>query len=87
MTRHLNAQYVHAGLPGEKTDRFIGLIGAQIFHEMMREHGVEAVRMVATSAARDVANRDAFFAMTAEVLGAVVPGAVAEVIRALQGVG
>jgi exopolyphosphatase/guanosine-5'-triphosphate,3'-diphosphate pyrophosphatase len=36
--------------------------------------------MVATSAARDVANRDTFFAMTAEVLGAAVPGAVAEVI-------
>ena len=36
--------------------------------------------MVATSATRDAANRDEFFAMTAEVLGAVVPGAVAEVI-------
>ncbi len=45
------------------------------YAEMMREHSVEAVRMVATSAARDVANRDAFFAMTAEVLGRVVPGA------------
>ncbi|MGH3968936.1 MAG: exopolyphosphatase, partial [Mycobacterium sp.] len=32
-------------------------------------HGVERVRMVATSAARDAANRDDFFAMTAEVLG------------------
>ena len=41
MTRHLNAQYIHAGLPGEKTDRFIGLTGAQIFHEMMHEHGVQ----------------------------------------------
>ena len=38
------------------------------------------MRMVATSATRDAANRDVFFAMTAEVLGAVVPGAVAEVI-------
>ncbi|MGO9154023.1 Ppx/GppA phosphatase family protein [Mycobacterium sp.] len=47
---------------------------------LMSAHGVERVRMVATSAARDVANRDVFFAMTAEVLGAVVPGAVAEVI-------
>ena len=36
--------------------------------------------MVATSATRDAANRDVFFAMTSEVLGAVVPGAVAEVI-------
>ena len=54
------------------------------YAEMMREHGVEAVRMVATSAARDVANRDAFFAMTAEVLGRVVPGAVAEVITGAE---
>ena len=36
--------------------------------------------MVATSATRDAANRDEFFDMTAQVLGAVVPGAVAEVI-------
>ena len=41
-------------------------------------HGVERVRMVATSAARDAANRDVFFAMTADVLGVsaeVVSGA------------
>ena len=54
------------------------------YAEMMREYGVQAIRMVATSAARDVANRDAFFAMTAEVLGAVVPGAVAEVITGAE---
>lgn len=42
------------------------------------------VRMVATSATRDAANRDEFFAMTAEVLGAVVPGAVAEVITGVD---
>jgi exopolyphosphatase / guanosine-5'-triphosphate,3'-diphosphate pyrophosphatase len=47
-------------------------------------HGVERVRMVATSAARDVANRDVFFAMTADVLGAAVPGAVAEVITGAE---
>jgi exopolyphosphatase/guanosine-5'-triphosphate,3'-diphosphate pyrophosphatase len=47
---------------------------------LLKEHGVERVRMVATSAARDVANRDDFFAMTADVLGAVIPGAMAEVI-------
>jgi exopolyphosphatase/guanosine-5'-triphosphate,3'-diphosphate pyrophosphatase len=41
---------------------------------------VAKARMVATSAARDVANRQEFFAMTAEVLAAAVPGAVAEVI-------
>lgn len=46
----------------------------------MREAGVEAVRMVATSATRDAHNREDFFAMTAELLGTVVPGAVAEVI-------
>ncbi|PXW30232.1 UNVERIFIED_CONTAM: exopolyphosphatase/guanosine-5'-triphosphate,3'-diphosphate pyrophosphatase [Williamsia faeni] len=47
---------------------------------IMRSHGVGAVRMVATSATRDAANRDEFYAMTRELLGAVVPGAVAEVI-------
>jgi exopolyphosphatase/guanosine-5'-triphosphate,3'-diphosphate pyrophosphatase len=47
---------------------------------LLEAHGVEKVRMVATSAARDVSNRDDFFAMTAEVLGAVIPGAIAEVI-------
>ncbi|OJZ72627.1 exopolyphosphatase [Mycobacterium paraffinicum] len=51
---------------------------------LLQRHGVERVRMVATSAARDVANRDDFFAMTAEVLGAVVPGAVAEVITGAE---
>lgn len=51
---------------------------------LLREHGVSRVRMVATSAARDVANRDDFFAMTAEVLGEVVPGAVAEVISGAE---
>ncbi|KLO34270.1 Ppx/GppA phosphatase family protein [Mycobacterium nebraskense] len=51
---------------------------------LLKRHGVERVRMVATSAARDVANRDVFFAMTADVLGAVVPGAVAEVITGAE---
>lgn len=32
-------------------------------------HNVDRIRMVATSAARDVANRDVFFAMTTDVLG------------------
>ncbi|EUA29931.1 ppx/GppA phosphatase family protein [Mycobacterium xenopi 4042] len=41
---------------------------------LLRVHDVERVRMVATSAARDAANREVFFAMTAEVLGAAVPG-------------
>jgi len=41
---------------------------------------VPKVRMVATSATRDAANRQEFFAMTADVLAAAAPGAVAEVI-------
>ncbi|RPA10363.1 Ppx/GppA phosphatase family protein [Gordonia sp. OPL2] len=48
--------------------------------DIMVAAGVERVRMVATSATRDAANRDDFFAMTAELLGRVVPGACAEVI-------
>ncbi len=48
--------------------------------ELLRRHEVSTVRMVSTSATRDATNRDVFFAMTAEVLGSVVPGAVAEVI-------
>lgn len=51
---------------------------------LLGEHGVSRVRMVATSAARDVTNRDEFFAMTAQVLGRVVPGAVAEVISGTE---
>lgn len=47
-------------------------------------HDVSRVRMVATSATRDAANRDVFFAMTAQVLGEAVPGAVAEVITGGQ---
>ncbi|PJK19230.1 Ppx/GppA phosphatase family protein [Mycolicibacterium goodii] len=51
---------------------------------LMIEHSVLAVRMVATSAARDAGNRDEFFAMTARLLGKVVPGAVAEVITGTE---
>ncbi len=54
------------------------------YASLLKTHGAERVRMVATSAARDVANRDVFFAMTAEVLGAVLPGAVAEVITGAE---
>jgi exopolyphosphatase/guanosine-5'-triphosphate,3'-diphosphate pyrophosphatase len=50
------------------------------YAELLRGHEVPTVRMVATSATRDASNRDVFFAMTAEILGGVVPGAVAEVI-------
>ncbi len=48
--------------------------------QRMLDAGVERVRMVATSATRDAGNRDEFFAMTADLLGRVQPGAVAEVI-------
>ncbi|SHY19187.1 Ppx/GppA phosphatase family protein [Mycobacteroides abscessus] len=54
------------------------------YTQLMTSLGVERVRMVATSAARDVSNRDVFFAMTAELLGAVIPGAVAEVITGTE---
>jgi len=47
---------------------------------LLRDHGVRKLRMVATSATRDAANREGFFAMTADVLSSVVPGAIAEVI-------
>lgn len=47
---------------------------------LLRDHGVRKLRMVATSATRDAANRDEFFAMTATILGAVVLGSIAEVI-------
>ena len=47
---------------------------------LLASYEVGKVRMVATSATRDAANREDFFAMTASVLGSVVPGAVAEVI-------
>jgi exopolyphosphatase/guanosine-5'-triphosphate,3'-diphosphate pyrophosphatase len=46
----------------------------------LERFGVTDVRMVATSATRDAANRDEFFAMTSEVLSEAVPGAMAEVI-------
>ncbi|MGV0744944.1 Ppx/GppA phosphatase family protein [Mycolicibacterium sp. XJ870] len=51
---------------------------------LMAEHSVSAIRMVATSAARDAGNRDEFFAMTARLLGGVVPGCVAEVITGTE---
>jgi len=50
------------------------------FVERMASERVQAVRMVATSATRDAANRDEFFDMTRELLGRIQPGAVAEVI-------
>lgn len=54
------------------------------YAELLLKHGVSKVRMVATSATRDAANRDEFFAVTAAVLGSAVPGAVAEVITGTE---
>jgi exopolyphosphatase/guanosine-5'-triphosphate,3'-diphosphate pyrophosphatase len=54
------------------------------YASLLHEHSVERVRMVATSATRDAANRDEFFAMTSEVLGVAIPGAVAEVITGVE---
>lgn len=54
------------------------------YADLFAQHGVSRVRMVATSATRDASNRDEFFTMTADVLGAVVPGAVAEVISGTE---
>lgn len=48
--------------------------------EEMRRENVTRVRMVATSATRDAANREDFFAMTRDLLGQIQPGATAEVI-------
>lgn len=50
------------------------------FVDRMSSERVQAVRMVATAATRDAANRDEFFDMTRELLGRIQPGAVAEVI-------
>ncbi|GAA4471015.1 Ppx/GppA phosphatase family protein [Rhodococcus olei] len=55
-------------------------VALEEYAAMIRETGATAVRMVATSATRDAANREDFFSMTREVLGAVIPGAEAEVI-------
>jgi exopolyphosphatase / guanosine-5'-triphosphate,3'-diphosphate pyrophosphatase len=47
-------------------------------------HDVRRLRMVATSATRDAANREEFFAMTAGLLSSVLRGAVAEVISGTE---
>lgn len=54
------------------------------YARLLADHHVARIRMVATSATRDAANRDVFFAMTADVLGAVVAGTVAEVITGTE---
>ena len=54
------------------------------YADLLGDHSVRRMRMVATSATRDAANRDEFFAMTAAVLGSAIPGAVAEVITGAE---
>src|SRR5437763_1022965 len=39
------------------------------FRQVMDRHGVERVRMTATSAARDAANREEFFTAAADIIG------------------
>ncbi|MGH3722663.1 MAG: exopolyphosphatase [Mycobacterium sp.] len=59
-------------------------VALSAYTDLMDSLGVQQVRMVATSAARDVSNREAFFRMTAELLGTVIPGAAAEVITGTE---
>ena len=40
---NLNARDVPTNGSGNKTDRYVGMTGAQVFHELMREHGVKHV--------------------------------------------
>lgn len=42
-TYNLNAHAVDKPTHGEPTDKYIGMTGAQIFHDMMRQHGVETM--------------------------------------------
>lgn len=83
---HREMRVVRLGQGVDATGRFAGEAIERTrsaladYATTMSALGVERVRMVATSATRDAANRDEFFDMAAELLGAVVPGARAEVI-------
>lgn len=55
-------------------------VALEEYVQVMEEYGVDAVRMVATSATRDASNREEFFAMTRELLSRIQPGYQAEVI-------
>jgi exopolyphosphatase/guanosine-5'-triphosphate,3'-diphosphate pyrophosphatase len=53
------------------------LVALRRYRTVMDAHGVERVRMTATSAARDATNRDDFFVPAAEIVGAepeLLPG-------------
>ena len=88
--RHREMRIVRLGQGVDATGRFaadaLDRTEAALtdYAALLRRHGVARVRMVATSATRDAANREEFFAMTAEVLGSAVPGAIAEVITGAE---
>jgi exopolyphosphatase/guanosine-5'-triphosphate,3'-diphosphate pyrophosphatase len=54
-------------LAPEAVDRTVTVL--REYRAVMDRHGVERVRMTATSAARDAGNRDAFFAAASEAVG------------------
>ncbi len=54
-------------LAPEAVDRTVEVL--REYRQVMDEHGVRRVRMTATSAARDAANRDVFFRRATEVVG------------------
>ncbi len=56
-------------LADEAVERTVAVL--QEYREVLDRHGVERVRMTATSAARDASNRDAFFEAATEAVGAV----------------
>ena len=39
----LNAAAIQSGESGQATDKYIGMTGAEVFHELMREHGVKHI--------------------------------------------
>jgi len=41
--KNLSAAQIDASRTGRKSDKYVGMTGAQIFHEMMREHKVEVM--------------------------------------------
>jgi exopolyphosphatase/guanosine-5'-triphosphate,3'-diphosphate pyrophosphatase len=87
---HREMRVVRLGQGVDATGRFAPdalertRVALQDYADLLRRFEVDRVRMVATSATRDAANRDEFFAMTAEVLGSVIPGAIAEVITGTE---
>lgn len=87
---HREMRVVRLGQGVDATGRFAPdalertRVALQDYVDLLRRFDVGKVRMVATSATRDAANRDEFFAMTADELGSVIPGAVAEVITGTE---